>query len=380
MWQRKKILRVAGLASLGLVLIASAFTLYLDHRVRTEFEGRRFALPARIYARPLELHAGLRLALPDLGDERRELGYKPLIENPDPTREAGGGWYVRSGERLDVGLRAFMFWDGPQPARQVRLAFDGGTRRPPTGNEDRVLGRLAEVPPHLVKALIATEDRTYFTHAGFSLRSMARAALSIGSSRMQGGSTITQQLVKNFFLTPERTLRRKLTELVMAVLLEVHYGKEEILETYLNEIYLGQDRDRAIHGVGLAAQYYFGKEVQHLTVAESALLVALVKGPAVYDPHRHPAKALERRNLVLRETREQNAITMEQYAAPRAADLGVARKPGFGPRRPRGARERPSVALRGTGGQNASAREQCRAARAADLGVSRKPGFGTSPY
>jgi len=283
MWQRKKILRTAGIAVLVLLAGAGAFTLYLDHRVRTEFEGRRFALPARIYARPLELHAGQRLALPDLEDELRELGYKALIEKPDPAREAEGGWYVRSGERLDVGLRAFVFWDGPQPARQVRLAFDGGAVSAltdtegrevalarveplpiggiyPAGNEDRVLVRLAEVPPHLVKALIATEDRAYFTHAGFSVRSMARAALSIGSSRMQGGSTITQQLVKNFFLTPERTLRRKLTELVMAVLLEVHYGKEEILETYLNEIYLGQDRDRAIHGVGLAAQYYFGKE------------------------------------------------------------------------------------------------------------------------
>jgi penicillin-binding protein 1B len=353
MWQRKKIVRVAGITALVLLLGASAFTLYLDQRVRTEFEGRRFALPARIYARPLEVHAGLRLALPDLEDELRELGYKALIEKPDPTREAEGGWYVRSGERLDIGLRAFVFWDGPQPARQVRLAFDGGVVSVltdtegrevalarveplpiggiyPAGNEDRVLVRLAEVPPHLVKALVATEDRTYFTHAGFAPRSMVRAALSIGSNRMQGGSTITQQLVKNFFLTPERTLRRKLTELVMAVLLEVHYGKEEILETYLNEIYLGQDRDRAIHGVGLAAQFYFGKEVQHLTVAESALLVALVKGPAVYDPHRHPARALERRNLVLRETREQNAITLEQYAAARAADLGVSRKPGLG--------------------------------------------------
>jgi penicillin-binding protein 1B len=353
MWQRKKILRVAGISALVLLLAASAFTLYLDQRVRTEFEGRRFALPARIYARPLELHVGLRIAQPDLEDELRELGYKALIDRPDPTREAEGGWYVRSGERLDIGVRAFMFWDGPQPARHVRLAFEGGALAAltdvegrevplarleplpiggiyPAGNEDRVLVRLSEVPQHLVKALIATEDRSYFTHAGFAPRSMVRAALSIGSNRMQGGSTITQQLVKNFFLTPERTLRRKLTELVMAVLLEVHYGKEEILETYLNEIYLGQDRDRAIHGVGLAAQFYFGKEVQHLTVAESALLVALVKGPAVYDPHRHPARALERRNLVLREAREQNAISMEQYAAARSADLGIAKKAGFG--------------------------------------------------
>src|ERR1051325_8265663 len=136
MWQRKKILRVAGLASLGLVLIASAFTLYLDHRVRTEFEGRRFALPARIYARPLELHAGLRLALPDLEDELRELGYKPLIEKPDPTREAEGGGDVRSGERLDVRPRPFMFWGRPPPARQVRLGVGGGPVRPPPDPEN----------------------------------------------------------------------------------------------------------------------------------------------------------------------------------------------------------------------------------------------------
>src|SRR6185369_6908697 len=153
---------------------------------------------------------------------------------------------------------------------------------------DRVLVRLNEVPKHFVDELVATEDRKFFSHHGFDVRAMGRAAVSV--------------------LRAERTLTRKGTELVMAVLLEAHYSKQEILETYLNEIYLGQDRDRAIHGVGLAAQYYFGKEVQHLTVAESALLVALVKGPAVYDPHRHAARALERRNLVLRETREQNAI------------------------------------------------------------------------
>src|SRR5687768_1415840 len=347
MWQRKKILRIAGIAALSLLLVASAFTLYLDQRVRSEFEGRRFALPARIYARPLELHVGLRMAPPDLVEELKGLGYK---EGP---QEGETGWFARTAERLEISLRPFVFWDGAQPARRVRLAFAGGVLTElrdaedrevplarleplpiggiyPAGNEDRVLVRLSEVPPHLVKALVAVEDRTYFSHAGFAPRSMVRAALSLGSNRVQGGSTITQQLVKNFFLTPERTVQRKITELFMAVLLEVHYSKEEILETYLNEIYLGQDRDRAIHGVGLAAQYYFGKEVQHLTLAESALLVALVKGPGVYDPHRHPARALERRNLVLRETRDQNAISLEEYAAARATELGVAKKPSFG--------------------------------------------------
>src|SRR6185503_3063664 len=213
MWQRKKILRFLGIGCLLALLAASAFTLYLDHRVRTEFEGRRFALPARIYARPLELHAGLRLAQPDLEDELRALGYR------DGVREGEDGWFSRNGERMEIALRPFVFWDGPQSARRVRLAFEGGalaeltdeTGREvalarleplpiggiyPAGNEDRVLVRLAEVPPHLVKALIATEDRSYFTHVGFAPRSMVRAMLSLGSGHVQGGSTITQQLVK----------------------------------------------------------------------------------------------------------------------------------------------------------------------------------------
>jgi len=154
--------------------------------------------------------------------------------------------------------------------------------------------------------------------------------MSLGSNRVQGGSTITQQLVKNFFLTPERTITRKVTELIMAVLLEMHYGKDEILETYLNEIYLGQDRDRAIHGVGLAAQFYFGKDLTYLTPAETALIVGMVKGPAVYDPRRHPPRALERRNLVLREVRDQNAMTVDEYAQARSAPLGVTARAGSG--------------------------------------------------
>ncbi len=347
MARRKKLVRYLGYALAATLLAFAAFAVHLDFRVRGEFEGRRFALPARIYARPLELHAGLRIAQADVEDELRLLGYR------EGAREGELGWFARSGERLDIALRPFVFWDGAQPAKRISVAFEagavaavgeaGGGELPlarleplpiggiyPAGNEDRVLVRLAEVPPHLVQALIATEDRKFFSHMGFDLRGLARAALSLASGRMQGGSTLTQQLVKNFFLTPERTLQRKFTELVMAVLLELHYDKNEILETYLNEIYLGQDRDRAIHGVGLAAQFYFGKDVQHLTLAEAATLVGMVKGPAYYDPYRHAARTVERRNLVLRETREQGAITMAQYAEARAAPLGVNRKLGMG--------------------------------------------------
>jgi penicillin-binding protein 1B len=329
-------------------LLAAGYTLFLDWRVRDEFEGRRFALPARIYARPLELHAGLRLPPAALEAELRELGYR------DRPVEGEAGWFRRTGEGYEIAMRAFTFWDGAQPARRVQVAFDGivvsalrdaggkaldlARLEPlpiggiyPANNEDRVLVRLDEVPKSLVQALVATEDRKFFSHAGFDLRALARAAWSTATGRgIQGGSTITQQLVKNFFLTRERTLQRKFTELIMAVLLELHYDKDEILETYLNEIYLGQDRDRAVHGVGLAAQHYFGKPVQNLTVAEGALLVAMVKGPALYDPYRHPQRALERRNLVLRETRALGYLTVEQYTRARAERLAPSARPGTG--------------------------------------------------
>src|SRR5919108_2874248 len=309
----KKWWKYLRFALLAFVLAVAGFTLYLDIRVRSEFEGRRFALPARIYARPLELHQGLRIAQADVEDELRQLGYR---EAP-PEGEAG--WFSKKDNQLEVALRPFTFWDGRQPAKRVSVSFEqgkvaalrdaGGAELAlarleplpiggiyPAGNEDRVLVRLNQVPQPLLRELIATEDRNYYTHHGFDPRAIARAVLSLRSERVQGGSTITQQLVKNFFLTPERTLRRKFTELLMAVLLEIHYDKNEILETYLNEIYFGQDRDRAIHGIGLAAQFYFGKDVQYLTPAESALLVGIIRGPAYYDPYKHPARALERRN------------------------------------------------------------------------------------
>src|ERR671937_1332870 len=292
---RRRIFKILGYAFLVGLLAASAFTLYLDLRVKSEFEGRRFALPARIYARPLELHVGLRIASGDVEDELKDLGYA------SGPRDAPG-WYVRADNALDISVRPFLFADGPQPARRVRVTFDGGTVSAlsdaegrelplarlepapiggiyPAGNEDRVLVRLRDVPPVLVKELVATEDHNYYAHHGFDPRALARAVLSLGSQRVQGGSTITQQLVKTFFLTPERTLSRKFTELVMAVLLELHYGKEEILETYLNEIYLGQLGSFGIKGMGEAARVYFHKDVANLTLPECALLAGMIHSP-----------------------------------------------------------------------------------------------------
>jgi penicillin-binding protein 1B len=330
------------LALLSLLLMLSGFVLYLDITVRVQFEGKRWALPARVYARPLELYPGLKLRPEQLGAELAMLGYRDADNQLDP------GSFRQQRNEFTIATRPFVFWDGAQAALQLRADFDGShlrsltdlkTEKPvtlarldplliggiyPAHNEDRVLVKLNEVPPLLIKGLIAVEDRQFYTHHGVDPRGVARALVTtLRGAGVQGGSTLTQQLVKNFFLTSERTLRRKFTEMIMAQLLELHYSKEEILEAYANEIYLGQDGNRAIHGLGLASHFYFNRPLSQLDLPQAALLVGLVKGPSYYDPRRHPARALSRRNLVLEEMRQQQAITQQQYATARATGLGV---------------------------------------------------------
>lgn len=333
------------LALLSLALLLSGFALYLDITVRMQFEGKRWAMPARVYARPLELYGGMKLRPEQLALELAMLDYRVAADPREP------GSYRRQGDEFIIVTRPFTFWDEAQPALSLQADFDGthmgalthrDTGKPvtlarldpvliggiyPAHNEDRVLVRFDEIPPHLVKGLIAIEDRQFYSHHGFSARGTARALVTIlRGGGVQGGSTLTQQLVKNFFLTPERTLRRKFTELLMALLLELHYAKDEILEAYANEIYLGQDGNRAIHGFGLASHFYFDRPLSRLDLPQAALLVGLVKGPSSYDPRRQPARALARRNLVLQEMRKLDFITQAQYVAARAAPLGVVEK------------------------------------------------------
>lgn len=337
------------LAALAFLLFTAAFALYLDFEVRHAFEGRRFALPARLYARPLELFPGRRLAPELLLAELARLEYRASESPAEP------GQYRRHGDTVELVTRAFKFWDGEQPARALRVTFRDRQVREirgldgdqpielarldpfyiggiyPGHNEDRILVRLDQVPAHLIQALIAIEDRKYYEHIGIDPRGMARALVSTVSGRgVQGGSTLTQQLAKNFFLTPERTLTRKFKELLMALLLELHYDKHEILETYLNEIYLGQDSRRAIHGIGLASQFYFGKPVEELTLAESALLVGMVKGPVYLNPRKHPQRARERRDLVLVEMARLDMLPADVAAQARATALGVIERPVMG--------------------------------------------------
>lgn len=332
------------LSIVGLVILAG-FAIYLDAVVQEKFSGKRWTIPAKVYARPLELFVGQKLDKNDFLAELDALGYRRERSVSGP-----GGASV-AGNDIELHTRGFQFYEGAEQSQRLRVRFSGdfvaglssanGNTLPvarlepvligglyPAHNEDRILIKLDQVPPYLVETLVAVEDREFFNHFGVSPKSIARAVwvnLTAGQVR-QGGSTLTQQLVKNFYLTNERSMTRKITEAMMAVLLELHYDKQEILEAYLNEVFLGQDGRRAVHGFGLASQYFFGQPLAELKLPQVALLVGMVKGPTYYNPRRNPERALERRNLVLDLLAEQQVISADEAAKAKQAPLGVTQR------------------------------------------------------
>jgi penicillin-binding protein 1B len=343
---RKKIQRGFALLALLLLILVIGVVAVLDHRVTRQFEGRRWTLPARVYAQPIELYVGLPLSATRAAAELDRLGYLALARADRP------GTYSRRGQVISLHLRAFRFSDGIQAARPLEIGFAGDyivSLRDenhvdvpvirldplligsifPTHGEDRIVVSPAEVPKLLPEALKAVEDRKFDTHHGVNPLAILRAAfVNVRAGQVeQGGSTLTQQLVKSYFLDSRRTLGRKAEEAVMAVILEARFEKADIMNAYINEIYLGQDGQRAVHGFGLASQFYFGKPLAELDLPEIALLVAIVRGPSYYDPRRHPDRALARRNLVLRVLEERGVVSEADAARAASRPLGVA-KPG----------------------------------------------------
>jgi len=332
------------LSLVGLVVLA-VFAVYLDAVVQEKFSGKRWTVPAKVYARPLELFVGQKLSKDDFLQELDALGYRR------ETAVNGPGVVSIAGNTLELHSRGFQFYESSEPAQRLRVRFSGdyvaGLNQANGGNlavarlepmligglypahqEDRLLIKLDQLPPYLAETLVAIEDREFFNHFGVSPKGIARAVwinATAGQLR-QGGSTLTQQLVKNFYLTNERTLARKATEAMMAVLLELHYDKKDILEAYLNEVFLGQDGQRAVHGFGLASQYFFSQPLSELKLDQVALLVGMVKGPTYYNPRRNPERALQRRNLVLDVLAEQAVVTQEQAAAAKQKPLGVTQR------------------------------------------------------
>ena len=296
---------------------------YLNHQVTSEFEGRKWDLPSRVYARSLDLYPGALLTAADLDIELQRAGYSRQASANRP------GQYAVAGGRFDIHRRAFRFHDGYEPALRFEVVISGQSvkslRALPQGTElgllrldpaeiasiyplqkeDRNLVKIEQVPPLLVTGLQAIEDRNFKHHPGVDMRGIARAvAANIRAGKaVQGGSTLTQQLVKNFFLSQERTVARKFNEAIMALLLEYHYDKAQILEAYLNEVFLGQQGAYAVHGFGRAAEFYFD------------------------HPRRHPERALQRRNLVLQEFAETGILTPEEAKTAAARELGITASP-----------------------------------------------------
>lgn len=305
--------------ALWAVIVLLAYWLWLDRQVVTAFEKKRWSLPATVFARPLELYPGAGVTRDRLRRTLERLGYERI----DVLKSRGQ--FALSHNKLEVMTRGFPYWDLSEPERYASISFvddrvhavvDGRTSEPidlmrleppeigrinPRRYEDRKLLAFDAIPHPFIEALVAVEDRRFFTHFGVDLKGLARAMwVNFRAQKfVQGGSTLTQQLIKNLYLTRDRTLARKFNEILMAISLERRYSKAEILETYVNEVFLGQDGNRAIHGFQLAAHFYFAKPLLELDTAEVATLIGMIKGPSVFDPRRKPAAARERRNVVL---------------------------------------------------------------------------------
>jgi len=326
------------------------WVIWLDMQVRDEFEGRIWDVPSRVYARPLSLYSGKLISDNALVTELKAAGYRKT------SNATTAGTYSVNGNNFDINRRAFAFEDGAEPSVRFRLKLDSdslvslrnasGTGDPgllrldpaeiasiyPLHDEDRTLVALKDIPELLVTGLQAVEDRQFKHHHGVSISSIARAFLvnAKAGRAVQGGSTLTQQLVKNYFLSNERTLVRKANEAIMAVLLEWHYDKAQILEAYINEIFLGQQGKHAIHGFGRASEFYFDRSLHDLEPQQMALLIGMVRGASLYNPRRNPQRALERRNQVLDIFVTTGLMPEAEAKTAKQKPLGVTREPRSG--------------------------------------------------
>ncbi len=331
-WKKRLKLGLWAFAGLGVFLTLYLMVLYVI--VTDRFEGKRWRLPSKVYSDSFVLYPGQDLAGTHLMDRLRRLGYHSVSGLPQNP----GEFHLEPG-KLEIFLHDFSYPDHDFKGFLVHLSLGNGRiskMTEPPGDEElamvelepelvaaifdeaweeRNLVRLDEMPPHLIETILSVEDIRFYQHKGVDLRSIARALwvdLKEGAI-VQGGSTLTQQLVKNFFLTQERTITRKINEVFMALLLEMRYSKEEILEAYLNEIYFGQSGTMGIYGVGEASRFYFGKTAEVITLGESALLAGVIKSPNNLSPYRDPERARARKTVVLDRLLALEKITLSQY-------------------------------------------------------------------
>ncbi len=344
-----KLLKYLALITfLGIAAIAVAGFIYCNsftEQVEERFAGRRWRIPSTVYSDVTVLYPGYRIGPADLEERLIRLGYRKTQGKPDQRGE-----FRSSPTLMEVFLNDLKVPGNDRPGFPVNIRMEGDLlvemRRIDSGafvpvlelepeeimqffgkeRERRKLVSIAQVPAHVKLAFLAAEDRRFYTHFGVDPRGILRAVytnLRHGRIR-QGGSTLTQQLAKNYFLSHERTFKRKFNELIIALAVERRYEKDEIFEIYLNEIYFGQKGAVSVNGIGEAADFYFGKSVAHLLPEEAAVLAGMVRGPNLYSPFVNAEKCRKRRDRVLAAMRDNKWLPEEEYRKASSAPLTTA--------------------------------------------------------
>ena len=346
--QTKRAYLLNTVVKLMIVVVAfiTFYAIYLDGKIRAKMDGKTWELPAEVYARIESISIDDNLTLEQVKTALLDNGYRQVSQIATP------GDFKIEDDTLVMLRRAFAFPETPEAQRVLRLRFTQDKlshiedlvqgklvesfRLDPKliamlhsdSDEERQALRLQQYPYFLIQALLLTEDKRFYQHDGISPMGIARALMANyqAGRTVQGASTLTQQLVKNIFLSSEKSLSRKVNEALMSLILDYRYDKNRILETYLNEIYLGQNGSYQVHGFALASQFYFGRPIQEITPSQMALLVGMVKGPSLYNPWRSPQAAMDRRNVVLKLLEENGAITSDEYQFLVKQPLGVKEK------------------------------------------------------
>jgi len=326
---------------LGVVLVGMVAALDAYREIKKIGVGSIWHVPSRIYSRECPLVEGMDIDRMGLKGRLDRLRYRAVLNVVSP------GEYAWDSQGLTIFLHPFEYVGRETPARLVRLVITESTIEEiisiDSGQyidsvvlepeciteifderfEDRTIITLEDCPPYLADALIVTEDKRFYRHWGIDVRSLVRAALANlhKGGIVEGGSTITQQLIKNLFLTHKRTYARKFKEMWMALIMEAVYSKQEILGMYINEIYMGRRGYTGIYGFGRAARLFFDKDIADIDLTEAALLAGIIRAPNRYSPYTYPARALARRNTVLELMAEEGKIGRDQFAQAKGTPL-----------------------------------------------------------